>query len=82
MDILKNGQDFLKKHQYPPILFEAWATEDYREQREMLMTFLSSLGYEILQLDRMDYVAQHPLNDRYFIREQTDNAITYRMIKR
>lgn len=46
------------------------------------MAFLNGLGYEILQLGEMDYIAQHPLNDRYFVRESTDHSTTYRMIKR
>lgn len=57
--VLKNGQNFLAQHGYPPILFEAWHTE-FSEEREALLTFLLQLDYQITRLGDMDYLAQHP----------------------
>lgn len=83
LNILRNGQNFLAKHRFPPILFEAWHAEYYEEHKNALIGFLRSLDYEIVQVGRMDYVAQHPFNDRYLeLLEQKDNSVTYQMKRR
>lgn len=83
LNILRNGQNFLAKHRFPPILFEAWNASYYEEHKNALIGFLRSLDYEIVQVGRMDYVAQHPFNDRYLeLLEQKDNSVTYQMKRR
>lgn len=80
LNVLKHGQEFLKKHHYPPIFFEAWQTDHYQAQREELMAFLRGVGYDILQIGGMDYVAQHRSGDRYLeLFEQNEHNKTYHM---
>lgn len=68
------------KHHYPPILFEAWDTHYYQAQKEELLAFLQGLGYEILQIARMDYIAQHSSSERKFkLLEKNENSVTYQM---
>lgn len=83
LSILQNGQSFLENHRFPPILFEAWNANYYQEHKNALMDFLRGLKYEILQVGEMDYVAQHPLNDRYLALIDTqDGSLIYQMRQR
>lgn len=83
MSILQNGQSFLENHSFPPILFEAWNTNYYQEHKNALMDFLCGLNYEILRVGEMDYLAQHPSNDRYLaLMDMQDGLLTYQMQQR
>ncbi len=62
LNILKGGEGFLEKHNYPPILFEAWDLAWFEEGKRKLLNFLTYLGYEISLNIRQEYVAQHPKN--------------------
>lgn len=62
ISVLKGGAQFLKTNNYPPILFEAWGFSWFEESKNELLSFIKSLGYEIVNLWNDDYIAQHPLN--------------------
>lgn len=60
LEVLKGGEDFLRNHHYPPIMFEAWNLDWFDYEREKLLGFVKYLGYEISLNIRDEYVAQHP----------------------
>jgi len=60
--VLKGAVDFLDKYDYPPLLFEAWSFEWFKEDRIELLAFVQKLGYEITNFGTDDYIAQHPKN--------------------
>lgn len=62
LNVLKGGAGFLEHHKYPPILFEAWSFDWFKEGRGALLGFLEKLGYKITSFNTSDYVAQHPSN--------------------
>lgn len=62
LNVLKGGENFLEKHNFPPIIFEAWDLDWYSEEKTRLLKFIKYLGYEISLSIRQEYVAQHPKN--------------------
>ncbi len=62
LNVLKGGTKFLKKHCYPPLLFEAWGETWFAQQRSELLAYFAKLGYEITLNIGAEYVAQHPAN--------------------
>lgn len=62
LEVLKGAVDFLDKSDYPPLLFEAWSFDWFKEERIELLTFAQKLGYEITTFGTDDYIAQHPKN--------------------
>ena len=60
--MLKGAVNFLNRTNYPPLLFEAWNFDWFKEDRENLISFVKNLGYEIIKLGPSDYIAQHPKN--------------------
>lgn len=57
--VLQGGGAFLARHDHPPIIFEMWDWPSYAQERERLTAAFSILGYEIVQLDATNFVAQH-----------------------
>ncbi|PUE59832.1 hypothetical protein B9Z44_09730 [Limnohabitans curvus] len=45
LPVLQGGVNFLKEHQFPPILLEIWGYEWYKINKQDLLEFLLSLGY-------------------------------------
>lgn len=60
--VLKGAVDFLDRSNYPPLLFEAWRFDWFRDSREELLAYVQDLGYEITAFGTSDYIAQHPKN--------------------
>lgn len=58
--VIAGGVDLLKRSNFPPLLFEAWGFDWFREQKDKLFKGLRDLGYEITSIIADDYVAQHP----------------------
>jgi len=60
--VLLGGRKFLGRHNFPPILFEAWPYEWFTQEREALLGFVSDeLGYELFPYDSHgNFIAQHP----------------------
>jgi FkbM family methyltransferase len=60
INVIRGGAAFLRQHNFPPILFEAWHEEWFSQDRQELLMFVMGLGYEITQIHLADYLAQHP----------------------
>ena len=65
LKVLKGAEEFLEKHNYPPLLFEAWDFSSFEEERNNLLKFIKYLGYEISLNFNQEYIAQHSKNARY-----------------
>ncbi|APW41603.1 FkbM family methyltransferase [Rhodoferax saidenbachensis] len=63
LQVLKGAVKFLEKHQYPPMLLEAWNLDWFQERRKELLDFLAHLGYECFAIQD-ELIAQHPLCQR------------------
>lgn len=50
LNVIKGAIKTLTKHNNPPILFEAWDTEWYKEKREELFNYIKSINYEIISI--------------------------------
>lgn len=62
INVLKGSTFFLKKHNFPPIFFEAWEFDWFEEGKRQLLSFVESVGYNLFQFDGMNFLAQHPDN--------------------
>lgn len=83
LKVLQNGLNFLKQHDFPPILFEAWSTDYYQAEKKELFDFLEHLDYKILKIGDMDYIAQHPYNPSYFEKiSQSETQVFYQLKQR
>ena len=60
IDVVRGGHDFLKRHSFPPIIFEVWEDEVFADGRRALFEEITSLGYAIIRLGRDSFIAQHP----------------------
>ena len=60
LNVIRGGSNFLKKYDYPTILFEAWQSDWFKPQKEELYTAIKDLGYEIHNVWSADCVAIHP----------------------
>lgn len=58
-EVLNRGRDFLRKHGYPPILFEAWNHAWFDKGREELLALMAELGYRVQPIAGIEYLAQH-----------------------
>jgi FkbM family methyltransferase len=79
INVLKGGAQFLETHKFPPILFEAWNFDWFKEKRDELMQYITRLGYNITSISTMDYIAQHPGNPvevKFSLRENKSLEIT------
>ena len=63
LDVLRGGHQFLERHRFPPILFEAWEDEAFADGRKTLFNEVVSLGYSTSSLGRDNFLAQHPDNE-------------------
>lgn len=58
-EVLRGGQDFLRRHGFPPIIFEMWDFPWFAEGRAELTRSFADLGYHCTAISATDYVAQH-----------------------
>ena len=58
-DVIQHGARFLKKHGYPPMVFEVWEREWFKQQKEKLMALVTGLGYKVTNLGSGDYLAEY-----------------------
>lgn len=75
LSVLLGGSDFLDRHNYPPLLFESWDFDSFRECKEQLLAYISELGYLITNFGTSDYVAQHPKNSREISFQSSSNGM-------
>lgn len=81
LSVLNGGKQFLEKHKYPPILFEAWADSWFAEGKSDLMKFFKHMGYVVSNFDTSDFVAQHPSNSVGFEFSIKDAVIWMNRVK-
>lgn len=60
LKVLRGATRFLKAHNYPPLLFESWNFDWFKDEKKKLMNFVSDLGYEYFEFEPTNYIAQHP----------------------
>lgn len=75
LNVLKGAEGFLELHNYPPILFEAWDLEWFKEDKLILLNFIKYLGYEVSLNIRQEFVVQHPKNSVHIEFKMEDNGI-------
>ena len=80
LNVLKGSENFLEKHSYPAIMFEAWDLEWFQNDKEKLLKFIDYLGYEISLNIKSEFVAQHPNNSIRIDFSRSENG-TINMIK-
>lgn len=47
LDVIKGASETLINNNYPPFIFEAWPEEWYRDDRDLLISYIKSLGYKV-----------------------------------
>jgi FkbM family methyltransferase len=62
INVLRGSFSFLKRHNYPPILFEVWDFEWFSDRKKELISLVESLGYTLFKVDPTNFIAQHPKN--------------------
>ena len=60
IEALKGGLKFLKNNGYPPIIFECWNFDWFKNSKDELFAFLREIGYENISADigHNNYLAQ------------------------
>lgn len=82
LNTLKGAINFLEQNQYPPILFEAWSNDWFKEEKVELLNYIKYLGYSISLNIKDEYVAQHPSNPVYIqFSQENNNSIAMKRIK-
>lgn len=79
LNVLQGGESFLENHSYPPILFEAWDLEWFKDDKEKLLKFFDHLGYKISLNIKSEFVAQHPKNSVSVEFNQSENGLVNMM---
>lgn len=59
-NVIRGGTKLLEHNGFPPILFEAWEFDWYKNKKKRLFDYIESLGYEIISINTTDFIAQHP----------------------
>lgn len=65
-EVIKGAKKFLGRHEFPPILFEAWDFEWFEEERCRLIELVESMDYQITKLGQSEFLAQHPQHPQQF----------------
>jgi FkbM family methyltransferase len=65
LDVLKGANKTICDANFPPLILEAWTSEWFRHQREMLLSHLETMGYSYFLLGD-EIFAQHPGHARQF----------------
>lgn len=62
IEALKGGHGLLEANGFPPIIFECWEFEWFREQKDALFAYLREMGYSMISsnIGYFNYVAQSP----------------------
>lgn len=61
LEVVQGSLEHLEQSGWPPIIFESWDFQWYREKKEKLLNYLLEIGYENISPDIgfQNYVAQH-----------------------
>lgn len=77
LSILKGGLDFFEKNFFPPVLFECWNYDWFKQEKRELLDFFIFLGYRIDLLGGDNYLAQHKLHPiKGEIKKTSQNSIS------
>lgn len=63
LEFFRGAVETLRRNNFPPIVFELWPFEWYREKGKETVGFLEHLGYRLTPFDR-EILAQHPAYER------------------
>jgi len=74
LQVLQGGADFLSRHNYPPLLLEAWSGEWFTADRAKLCDYIAALGYRTFVIGD-ELIAQHPLHPRQIYFAQNDGGL-------
>ena len=79
IEVLGGGLEFLKENGFPPIIFECWNFEWFRDKRHSLFEFLTEIGYSSISPDigYSNYLAQSPRtsHSQYLIENSTIRVV-------
>ena len=76
LEVLQGAVSYIKKSGFPPIFFEAWEYDWYREKKDKLFRFLISLGYKNITSPFSDnnFLAQNKDSTNVFLTFETNSA--------
>lgn len=74
LNVLRGSEKFLETHNFPPVLFEAWDLDWFKDEKSQLLKFLAYLGYEISLNIKQEFVAQHPKNSIHINFQSNENG--------
>ena len=63
LQVLQGGSAFLARHDYPPLLLEAWSGDWFAPERQKLLDYIAQLGYTTFAIGD-ELIAQHPRHGR------------------
>ena len=81
LNVLKGSSKFLEDNNYPPILFEAWHWDWFKNQKEELLNYINYLGYNYDLFLKEDFIAQHPKNNVEIKLMHKDNAVYFNRVR-
>lgn len=67
LNVLKGSVRTLVDNNFPPFVFEAWPDEWYKNDKELLISFVKNLGYEVYPIagyGNMYLASDHPLRSK------------------
>jgi len=73
-NVIRGGVNTINKY-HPIILFECWEHEWAKEKRLSLMTYLSTIDYDIFRIDHHEYIGCHKSKNNSIFRELLTNSI-------
>lgn len=47
LEVLKGAQETITRNNFPPILFEVWTVDWFKEKRETILNYVENLGYTL-----------------------------------
>lgn len=73
LQVLKGGRAALERWNHPPMLLEAWTFDWFANQRNQLLDYIQTLGYNIFCFGD-EVIAQHPMHPRQLKFEVDDKG--------
>lgn len=77
LEVIKGMVNYLEKSGFPPLIFEAWPFEWYRQKHAQLVDALNFIGYKNISPDigYNNYLAQHSSNEKNHYKFHLENGI-------
>ncbi len=73
LDVIKGAVETLVNNNFPPFIFEAWADDWYKPNRDLLISYVKGLGYKIHPIsgtNNMYLAADHPQRAKVSIKDE------------